>query len=88
MEIKGINGVINTYKAQKTNAAKKTSAAVSVKNTDRIEFGGFDAALAAARSGIAMDIKADAAPQELVDAQKSAQEGVPAVELASYILMG
>ena len=90
MEIKGINGAYSAYRTQKNNAPKKTSASVSSKsngNTDRVEFG-FDAAIAAARAGIAQEVNASASPQELVEAQKTADEGVPSEELAAYILMG
>jgi hypothetical protein len=90
MEIKGISGVYSAYKAQKTGAAKKSASSVSAKKTDktdRVEFG-FETALTAARNGIARDIKADATPQELVDAQKTAENGVDSSTLADIILMG
>lgn len=87
MEIKGIGGVINTYKTQKSAAPKKTAASASVKKTDRVLFG-FDTALTAAKNAIAQEIKADASANELVQAQKTAEEGISAAELASYILMG
>ena len=87
MEIKRINGMISAYQTQKNSAPKKSSAAAAVKNTDRVEFG-FDTALAAAKNGIAQEIKADAAPQELSQARQTAEQGVPAAELAAYILLG
>lgn len=87
MEIKRINGIISAYQTQKSNAPKKNSAAAAAKNTDRVEFG-FDTALAAAKNSIAQEIKADAAPQELSQARQTAEQGVPAAELAAYILLG
>lgn len=90
MEIKRINGVIASYTSQKVSAPNKTDASASAKKTDRtdrIEFG-FADALTAARGGIAQDIKADATPQELLEAQRFAEEGVDSAELAGYILMG
>lgn len=87
MEIKRIDGMISAYRAQKTGAPKKNSAAAAVKNTDRVEFG-FETALAAAKNGIAQEVKADASPQELSQAQQIAEQGVPAAELAAYILLG
>lgn len=87
MEIKGINSVINTYKSQRTAAPKKTSAAEPVKKTDRAVFG-FETVLAAERSRIAQAVQADATPAELDAAKQTAEEGISAQELASYILMG
>ena len=90
MEIKRISGVITSYTSQKVSAPNKSGASVSAKKTDRtdrIEFG-FADALTAARSGIVQDIRADAAPQELLEAQRFAEEGVDPAELAGYILMG
>ena len=87
MEIKRVNGVISAYSAQKANATRKTTAAVPAKNTDRVEFG-FENALIAAKNGLAQEIKADATPQELIDAQKTAEQGVDSAALAAYILMG
>lgn len=87
MEIKRIDGMISAYRAQKTGAPKKNSAAAAVKNTDRVEFG-FETALAAAKNGIVQEVKADASPQELSQAQQTAEQGVPAAELAAYILLG
>ncbi len=87
MEIKRINGIISAYQTQKTGAPRKSSAAAAVKNTDRVEFG-FDTALAAAKNGIAQEIKADAAPQELTRAAGAAEQGVPAEDIAAYILIG
>lgn len=87
MDIKRINGALSTYKSQKISTPQKTGASVSAKKTDRVEFG-FETALTAARNGISQDIRADATPQELLDAQKTAENGVTAAELAGYILMG
>ena len=87
MEIKRINGIISAYQTQKTGAPRKSSAAAAAKNTDRVEFG-FDTALAAAKNGIAQEIKADAAPQEISQASHTAEQGVPAEDIAAYILMG
>lgn len=87
MEIKGIGGVINAYKPTKTAAPKKTTASEAVKKTDRVSFG-FDTALTAAKNAIAQEVRADATPAELSSAQKTAEEGVSAAELASYIIMG
>ena len=81
MEIKRINGAITSYTAQKVSAPTKTDASASARKTDRtdrIEFG-FADALTAARSGIS---------QDLLDAQRFAEEGVDPAELAGYILMG
>lgn len=87
MEIKGLGGIISAYKTTKTNAPKKVSAAVSAKNnTDRVEFG-FAAAITAAKAEIANEVKADATPQEILEAGKSA-DGYGAEELAALILMG
>lgn len=87
MEIKGLGGIISAYKTTKANAPKKVSAAVSAKNnTDRVEFG-FAAAITAAKAEIANEVNADATPQEIVEAGKSA--GVfSREELAAMILMG
>lgn len=87
MEIKGINSVINTYKSQRTSAPKKSSAASEVKRTDKAVFG-FETVLAAEKSRIAQAVQADATPAELADARQTAEEGISAAELASYILMG
>lgn len=87
MEIKRINGAMKTYTAQKVSSPNKTDAPASAKKTDRVEFG-FADALTAARSGISQDIKADATPQELLEAQRFAEDGMDPAELAGYILMG
>ena len=88
MEIKGINGMVSAYKTTKAQAPKKPSASAAVKsNTDRVEFG-FEAAIASAKAAIVAEVKADAAPRELVEASETAQNGVDAATLASYILMG
>ena len=42
----------------------------------------------AAKNGIAAAVKADAAPQELAQAQQALDSGVEANDLASYILFG
>jgi hypothetical protein len=89
MEIKGISGAYSAYGVQKTSSPKKSVSSVSAKKadkTDRVEFG-FETALAAARNGIAKEVRADATPQELVEAQKTAEDGVDASTLAGYILM-
>lgn len=87
MEIKGIGGVFSVYKTAKANTPKKTGAAAAAKgNTDRVEFG-FAAAIAAAKSEIVNDVKANATPQEIVDAGKSAGD-FSREELAALILMG
>lgn len=87
MEIKGLGGIISAYKTTKANAPKKVNAAVSAKNnTDRVEFG-FAAAITAAKAEIANEVKADATPQEILEAGKSA-DGCGAEELAALILMG
>lgn len=87
MEIKGLGGVISAYKTTKANAPKKVSAAVSAKNnTDRVEFG-FAAAITAAKAEIANEVNADAAPQEILEAGKTAGN-YGAEELAAIILMG
>ena len=52
-----------------------------------MEFG-FEAAIASAKAAIAAEVKADAAPKELVEASETAQNGVDAATLASYILLG
>ena len=87
MEIKGIGGVINTYKTNKTTAPKKAAVSASVKKTDRVLFG-FDTALTAAKNAIAQEVKADAGAADILSAQNTAEEGISAAELASYILMG
>lgn len=87
MEIKRINGVLSAYQTVKKNAAPKTETAASVRNTDRVEFG-FETALQAAKNGIAAAVRADAAPQELEQAQQTLDNGVEANDLASYILFG
>ncbi len=86
MEIKGISGVINTYKTTKAQAPKKTSAAVSAKKTDRVEFG-FDKALGAAKAAIANEVAANATAEELNSAQQALESGMTAAELAQYFFM-
>ena len=87
MEIKGLGGIISAYKTTKANAPKKVSAAVSAKNnTDRVEFG-FAASITAAKAEIANEVNADATPQEIVEAGKSAGD-FSREELAAMILMG
>lgn len=86
MEIKGIGGVYSAYKTTKANTPKKTGAAAAVKNnTDRVEFG-FAAAINAAKAEIANEVRANATPQEIVDAGKSAGD-FSREELAAFILM-
>ncbi len=87
MEIKRIGGVISTYNTTKALAPKKTSAAVSAKNTDRVEFG-FAKSLDAAKAAIAEEAKRDASLDELREAQKTLENGVPSNELVSLLLMG
>lgn len=87
MEIKRIGGVISTYQTAKAQSPKKIGAAAPAKNTDRIEFG-FEAALTAAKAAVAAEVRADAAPQELLDGKNTAEQGVKPSVLASYILMG
>lgn len=87
MEIKRIEGVFAAYKTTKANAPKKTSAAAAAKsNTDRVEFG-FAAAISAAKAEIANEVNANAAPQEIVEAGKSAGN-VSRESLAALILAG
>lgn len=86
MEIKGINGMMSAYKTTKAQAPKKPGALAAAKtNTDRIEFG-FETALANAKSALAAEIKADASPKELVDAARTAEDGVDAAVIVSSIL--
>ena len=87
MEIKRIAGVISAYNTNRSNKVKKTEASASVKNMDRVEFG-FEKALQAAKNGIAAQVRADAPEQELAAAKQTAENGIPANELASYILFG
>lgn len=88
MEIKGINGIISTYKTAKAQTPKKSSAAVSAKNnTDRVEFG-FEKTLAAAKFALAQEVNADASPRELVEAQNTAEQGLTSSEIAALIFMG
>lgn len=86
MEIKGISGIISTYKTTKAQAPKKTSAAVSVKNTDRAEFG-FEKTLGAAKAAIANEVAANATEAELSSAQQALESGMTAAELAAYFFM-
>lgn len=87
MEIKRINGVLSAYNTTRKGAVAKTEAASSMRNTDRVEFS-FETALNAAKKGIAAAVNADAAPQELEQAKLTAENGVSASELASYIVFG
>lgn len=87
MEIKGISGVISTYKTTKAQTPKKTSAAVSAKKTDRVEFG-FDKALGAAKSAIAQEVAADASAEELSSAKSSLDSGFTSAEIAAMLFMG
>lgn len=87
MEIKGLNGVINTYAASKTSAPKKPTGLSAVKNTDKVEFG-FENAIAIAKAQIAEELRADATPAELVEAAAEAQKSDNAGEIAALILMG
>ncbi len=86
MEIKGIGGMISAYRMNKTQSPKKPSASAAVKTkTDRVEFG-FEAAIANAKAAIAAEVKADASPKDLVEANRVAEDGVDASVLAAYIL--
>ncbi len=87
MDIKRINGVISAYNANRGGKVKKSENAASVKNMDRVEFG-FETALKAAKKGIAAEVKADASAQDIAAARNTAEQGVAANELASYILFG
>ncbi len=87
MDIKRINGVISAYNANRGNKIKKAETAASVKNMDRVEFG-FETALKAAKNGIAAEVKADAAEQDIAAARAAAENGISASELAGYILFG
>lgn len=89
MEIKGIGGIISTYKtkAAKAQPTKSTSAAVSAKNTDRVEFG-FEAALTSAKSAVAAEVRADASPQELLEAKNTAEQGIESGMIAAMMFMG
>lgn len=88
MEIKGINGIISTYKTTKAQTPKKSSAAVSAKNnTDRVEFG-FETSLIAAKNAIAQEVKADSSPKEILEANSAAEQGMESAELAALIFMG
>lgn len=88
MEIKGINGIISTYKTTKAQSPKKSGAAVSAKNnTDRVEFG-FEKTLAAAKLAIVQEVNSDASPKELLEAQNTAEQGMTGAELAALIYMG
>ena len=87
MEIKRINGVISAYSANRSGNVKKAESSASVKNMDRVEFG-FEKALQAAKNGIAAEIKADASANDIEAAKQTAENGIPASELAAYILLG
>lgn len=87
MEIKGISGVISTYKTTKAQAPKKTSAAATAKKTDRVEFG-FATALDAAKAAISQEVRQDATVDEIREAQKTLENGVSSNELAAMFFMG
>ena len=89
MEIKGIGGVISTYKSKtaKVQAPKSAGAAASAKNTDRVEFG-FESALNTAKADIAAEVRADASPRELLDAKNAAEQGVESSAIAAMMFMG
>ena len=72
MEIKGIGGVFSAYRTAKTNVPKKF---------------GFAAAINAAKAEIVNEVNADATPQEIVDAGRTAGD-FSREELAALILMG
>lgn len=73
--------------SDESTGSEKESAAVSAKKTDRVEFG-FEAALTSARSAIAAEVRADASPQELLEAQNTAQQGVDGAMIAAMMFMG
>lgn len=87
MDIKRINGVISAYSTSRSSKIKKTEIAEETRNTDRVEFG-FQTALSAAKKGIAAEVRADAAESEIAAARQTAEQGVSAESLASYILFG
>ncbi len=85
MEIKRINGAINTYKSQRAGNKKRVDTSAPMRNVDRVEFG-FEKALSAAKKGIAAEVKADASTEEIAEAKKTIEQDVPSELLASYIL--
>ena len=89
MEIKGLGGIISTYKSKtaKVQSATSTGAAASAKNTDRVEFG-FETALNTAKAAIAAEVRADASPRELLDAKNAAEQGVESSAIAAMMFMG
>lgn len=87
MEIKGIGGIVPAYKNAKVGAPKKSSAAATSKNTDRVEFG-FSALIDAEKAAIAQDVSAGASPRELLEAGETAERGVDSNILAEIIFMG
>lgn len=87
MEIKRVGGIPSTYRTTNAQPVKKAGAAAPLKNTDRVEFG-FESALTAAKAAVAAEVRADAAPQELLEGKNTAEQGVDQAVLASYILMG
>lgn len=77
MEIKGLNGVIGAYKAQKPIKAankEKTAAVRTTANLDRIEFD-FSRSLEAAKTNIATEIGADATIQSIEKAREQLSSG-------------
>lgn len=87
MEIKGIGGIIPAYKNTKVSSAKKSDVAAASKNTDRVEFG-FSALIDAEKAAIAQEVRANAAPRELLEAGETAESGIDGSVLASIIFMG
>lgn len=87
MEIKRIGGIIPAYNNNKVGTTKKSNVAASPKNTDRVEFG-FSALIDAEKAAIAQEVRADAAPRELLDAGETAQSGIDSSVIAAMIFMG
>ncbi len=85
MEIKRINGAINTYTSRRVETKKRVDTSAPARNVDRVEFG-FEKALGAAKKGIAAEIRADASPEDIAEAKKTIAQDVPSEILASYIL--
>lgn len=87
MEIKRVGGIIPAYKNNKVGTTKKSNVAASPKNTDRVEFG-FSMLIDAEKAAIAQDVRADAAPRELLEAGETAQSGIDSSVIAAMIFMG
>lgn len=87
MEIKRINGVISAYSTARKTAAPRTDKIIAARNTDRVEFG-FEKALSAAKNGIAAQVRADAAPQEISSARQLVEDNNAPGDLVAHILFG